>query len=1156
MIELCVSGQLNAVVQEYLMGEFTRSKLSRYHVNWKLAHLHLARSCMCYISICLNHSRIRGRTSSTISPDRGDHLDIMSQPLRDYTLDHGPDHFSYLGPHIESILHDIKVLERDIQTHPRMWDNMCLSANRDMHCTTPCWPTSRHEVALFILVAFSPNSVLRKFLRHTELEPKEGRNPLVCAAYFNKHEHACTLLSRGARLNHRGWDTSGFCQVLPIEVAFQNQHYDLVTLFVTEGSPVPLLVFRMLYHRGYDDKIPSSAMKILLQTDDFAEAVISPLKESFSRPPTLFNHSPLAVINEQDLIDIIQRFIPFRLDALLHIAVERGCVAVAHYLLSIGVPFPSGLLLTLWYSRTENPATSIRFLVENGANTRAHTSNGSSVLHLSLAALKEDEALEIARFLVVHGCDPLEANFRGETPLYIAIRKGYVSVVHYFLSLGAPLPFDLLAILSSRWSNNRPRMIRYFIEHAVTGLPHTSERDSVFRIALAAFGEHDTLETAKLLVDHGHNPLRDNSVGKSLLCSAVKRGHVSVAHFLLTLGARFTSDELILWISRGMEKSARMIRFLVENGFDALVRTTSGDSLLHIAIRDFREDDVLETTRLLVARGCRPLQANSHGETPLRIALEEGHVSVVHYFLSLGVPLPSNLLGTLNFWGTNSARMIRCLIENEMNTLTSTHNRHYVLHQALSNLNEHDALETTKLLVAYGCNPLEANPFGDTPFRTAIQRGHISVVQYLLSLGIPLPSDLIAILDLQGMKKPARMIRFLVENGLEADALDRLLHIILATFGEHDALEVAKLLAAHGCDPLQADCDGHTPLCIAVQRGHISVACYFLSLGAPLPSDLVITPNMPEGARMIRFLVENDFDVLSRAGSEDSLLHIVAENVDEAEVLETMKLLVTRGCNLLQPNSRGKTPVCVAIEWGHVYLASYLLSLDVPLPGDALFIALDGRRLLEDPRGRSKMVHFLVNQGANIFTTRSNGDSVLHGAIMSFSHFPNDDPEVLDVITYLVACGCDPAMGNTHGVTPLHLAVKQGNSMVVKCLLSLNAPLPPDILFTAIENDLRVISTSKMIEVIKVLVAAGCDTRVRDKAGHTPLYAAVIKGHVSVAKYLVTVIDSPPVEEMLSAAALAPANVRSEAKSLANGCLQELLSAVALAPASVRSEAM
>ncbi|KAF8550457.1 ankyrin [Imleria badia] len=239
----------------------------------------------------------------------------------------------------------------------------------------------------------------------------------------------------------------------------------------------------------------------------------------------------------------------------------------------------------------------------------------------------------------------------------------------------------------------------------------------------------------------------------------------------------------------------------------------------------------------------------------------------------------------------------------------------------------------------------------------AIEQGHITVVIYLLSLGIALPSDPVATtLNLRRSKNSARMIRHLVENGANILAHtsggDSILHSVLAAFYEHDALETAKLLVAHGCNPLEINSGGKIPLQvrIAVDRGHVSVACYLLTLGVPLSFGQLtpsISPRMQDSVQMIRVLVKNSFDVLSRTGSGNSLLHVVMDALHEDEVLTTTKLLLVHGCDPFQPNSRGETPIRIAIERGHIFLARYLLSLGIPLPWDALFIALYSR-LLKD----------------------------------------------------------------------------------------------------------------------------------------------------------------------------------------------------------------
>ena len=454
------------------MGEFTRTKLQRFHISRECAHLLVARSCMCYISMCLK----RGQRSvpADISSCTGasskhtDRLHPMSRRLLDYALDDALDHFGYLGSKFESAVPDVTVLAEDIRQHSEIWDNVCIPARWKIS-TKPRWPAARHDLLLYILVAFAPKSFMSAFFRDNALKPKEGTNPLVYAAHFDKDEHARTLLFRGARLHDRGWETSGFRQSLPIEVAFQNRHHAMITHFVEEGSTVPPHIFTDSFFESSRlfDAISSFIARVLVQTDDFAENINNCLSEAARCAITTSNQ--LLVFRdatEQDLITIIRRFLQvadehFTLnsirEAFFCFAVAQGYFSAARYLLTLGTPLPSDVLVRLHHhSGKWKTVHMIQFLVDNGANVLVHTSDRDSVLHAilwapgenlySIVDADEDDILGAVKLLVGYGCNPLEADSRGNTPLRIAVERGHMSVARHLLSLGAPLP-DLLVTL-------------------------------------------------------------------------------------------------------------------------------------------------------------------------------------------------------------------------------------------------------------------------------------------------------------------------------------------------------------------------------------------------------------------------------------------------------------------------------------------------------------------------------------------------------------------------------------------------------------------------------------------------------------------------------------------------------------------------------------
>lgn len=1174
------------------MGEFTRTTLQQYHIHWERAHLQLARSCMCYISICLKHPRKFGGSSgvgcSGFSSERTGRPHPISQPLRDYVLDDSLDHFRHLGSQFDLVLHDIEVLEKDIQQYSGMWDNICLSAARVMHSSTPSWPTSKHDLPLYILVAVAPHSLLSVFLRRTALKPKAGTNPLVYAAYFNKDDHARILLARDNKFNYAGWEPDRYLQVFPIEAALHCNHYDMVTLLVTERSAVPPHLFtRLLVDHNNFEGIPSSVKRMLLQTDDFVEAISDlgnePVSQLLVSLESLMKRQD---IDEGDLIDIVRRLIQVGSDPFggssysnvpLHTAVEQGYISVARHLVSLGAPLPSDIhtMLRSQHFLKQSTAQMIRFLVENGVNALARTRFGDSLLHLAVEQFHEDDALETTKLLVRHGCDPFEVNRHGKTPLYISVKNWNVSVAQYLISLGAPLSPDLLLSTLNRGEqcypvkDNRASMIRCLVENGVDALVHTSSGDSALHIVLMYCCEADALETSKFLVDHGCDPLETNSAGKTPLHLAIEQHHVSVVRYLLSLGAPLPPDVLLLPLSSPkqiwtIENKASMIRFLVES--DANVHACSGfrDSTLHVALRQTHyEDDALKIAKTLVDHGCDPLAANSHGNTPLHIAIKRHHISAVRYLISFGIPLsPSPLLVVLKQLSAYMGReqevsMIRLLVENGVEVSTSD----FPLHIALRSFSDEDyALETTQLLVEHGYNPLEIDSNAQTAFDIAVKHGHVSAARYLLSLGVPLPSDILLNMSDWHNRVP-KMIGLLVQNGANVLARNRtgdsVFHIALTlqSLNDEQALETAKYLVKHGCDPFEPNSDRKTPLLLAVERHYLSLARYLISLGASLGPDLLAILNIKNiymtdknASLIIHFLVDNGADLLAPMVSEDSVLHIALQAFrEENNALEVAKLLVDYGCDPLKTNSDGKTPLHVAVEEGQVSAARYLLSLGVPLSPDMLFVVFQLKEQWRLWYRIPLMLRLLVDNGADVQGCTKDGNSVLHVALQEL----HGEDNALEATKLLVGSGCPPSQPNSHRKTPLHLAVEKGYASVVRYLLSLGAPLPPDILFAVsmrgmgevasiirllVDNGVSAIARTGSgdsllhimlqeyqwsheeeyaLELAKLLVFHGCDPLEANSDGRTPLHIAVEQGHLSIVQYFLSLGVSPSPDLLL-----------------------------------------
>ncbi|KAG9313599.1 ankyrin repeat-containing domain protein [Chiua virens] len=799
-------------VKEYLINTLAGNiELSEYHIPWKRAHFQLAQSCMWYISVYLQQSRQIGNgTSAHIAHDNGHSLDRPS--LLRYVLDYGIHHFGHLETRITAIFREIKALEEVVDQYADVWDTMVYpqtTCNTESHIQT-CWPTSKQDFLLYILVAVAPVAILRTFLR-TPLNVKKGANPLLYAAYFNKRDHAQILLLHGAKLNVQGWRIVEPDQALPIEVALTRRNYSIVDLFVQNGSTVPRHVFtRLLSVDDASAVIPITTANILLRTDEFVETPEAKDESALWRLALVTHPPSLSNIQEQARMNVIKRIVQLGVDPLtsdsqgktpLCMAVQEGHVFAAEYLISVGALATSDLLLAALNSRSssEEKAPMIHCLIKNGANARAvWTETGDNLLHIATArSFDEEDVLETAKLLVLQGCDANAVNFSRWTPLHNAVQRGHLSVAKYLLSHGAHLPPDILTTLELWFLPTKAPMVRYLVENKADVHVRTRSGDSILHIVLRChlqFG-NDAMEIVELLIGRNCDAFQVNSSGETPLCVAVQWGHVSVARFLISHGAPITPDLLFVALtSVRIFVKAPIVRCLVDKGVNARARTQQGDSALHVALRSLNEDDVLEIANLLVKQGCDAFDVNPCGETPFKIAVERGFHSVAQCFLSPSAPSGvSKALAAWSSWrlpDSEKIRMMRLLLESEPDVQARATNGNTIFQVALESLQSHDdALQATKLLVDHNCDPLDASSSGRTPFLVALECGHTSVADFFLSIGIALPDDILfSALSSEKCWNRIRMMDYLITQGARVNVRahngDSLLHVAVISLSD------------------------------------------------------------------------------------------------------------------------------------------------------------------------------------------------------------------------------------------------------------------------------------------------------------------------------------------------------------------------------------
>ena len=324
---------------------------------------------MAYISFCLVEMKECRYQSFNATQQRG--LDLTtsyaSRPLLKYVLSYGFSHLSHLGSGNAGIFKDMETLQVVICRHAWEWDRMCKLVPL-IRSGIP-WPSSEHDLTMYTLVAFASDALFRRFLDRPTLTPREGTNPLVYAARFGKTDRARALILRGANVNHLGLvvdelpagdsdmdnmdvdnsdsddsnsdmdisisDCSDERKTMPIQVAVDHWHAEVLDLLLAQGSTIPDgLLNRVL--RVQPHQFPLYIIRRLLQTAEFVKWAAAPwdnrrLLEAIVEDQEDYEH----IDRGDELMLATRRLVQVGCTETLLVAVEKGCIPVVRTLLSM-----------------------------------------------------------------------------------------------------------------------------------------------------------------------------------------------------------------------------------------------------------------------------------------------------------------------------------------------------------------------------------------------------------------------------------------------------------------------------------------------------------------------------------------------------------------------------------------------------------------------------------------------------------------------------------------------------------------------------------------------------------------------------------------------------------------------------------------------------
>jgi len=478
------------------------------------------------------------------------------------------------------------------------------------------------------------------------------------------------------------------------------------------------------------------------------------------------------------------------------------------------------------------------------------------------------------------------------------------------------------------------------------------------------------------------------------------------------------------------------------------------------------EEHVLPDQKSILAT-----MVNSKKESVLVIAVKAGALEAVDLLLRWGASLESrdNMGRTALHWSVTLGytKIAEHLLAQgaDINALDLENNT--ALHFAIDNNNT----EMVQLLIKQGAKINLRNHQGRNAFN--ISRGELRDLIFLQSVGLSLEeqhefflnifngshrSNLAFIYpfarsDIRLFDKFIKKLDELPDERLKMDTLS-----LLDRYGQNLAhhaailgsLEGLKMLIERHVDINKKSTQGKSPLHKAIIHEHYVVACCLIDRGAVLddsdedghtPLHMAVKTRQP---KMVELLLQNGAGLVARNAAEKNALEIAVE-VGNREVLKlillkmvTLPILVQEDC-LLNVKNRAYPNALLYVAEHDCYLFAALLDKILTFSDDSLknqlLNSLDANRL--------SPAIWAIKQGSNdILKKLLASGMIAENQILNLLHWAL----VLgkeDIATDMIEQGADIQLVNTHGKTPLILAVKANSGNMVNLLLKKGAHLNP-----------------------------------------------------------------------------------------------------------------
>ena len=618
-----------------------------------------------------------------------------------------------------------------------------------------------------------------------------------------------------------------------------------------------------------------------------------------------------------------------------------------------------------------------RLLLSHNANPDILDANQSTPLHLTVPATQR---LEMVKLLLAFKANPALMDIQGNTPLHKAVAQLYApEIVETLIQAGAP-------VNAQNSKGDTPLIICARTEH---------------------------YEYARPLIEANAEIFKMNQAGENALKIALSKGYTAVDNIVLPSNVNQSDDNSnsVLMTAVSLKASPDVLKLILSKGADPNAKNKAQDTALHISVRQ----NYAQQGIVLLDANADIFQYNAVQENPLFLALT-AKPAPLEWFFRPNVITATDANGDSvvhHAARKNLPEGISYLVKKGANIEALNNAGEIPLHTAA----KYDATDAIRYLVSAGSSLNAANKNGDIPLQSAVLNGAFKATQMLLAAGSPVNNQNYSgetALHQASKNNSAMIIQLLTAQGAQTEIQDSRGFTPLITAAANDRYDAASELIKAKAVIDTRDYLGSTPLYHAVSGEYAALIRLFLVNNADIhalnaqelsPFKLSLSKNPQITPEFYTDKLINKPD-----SSGDCVLHIL---VKSGQGQEALAQAIKHGANLDARNSKGDTPLMLALKKGDLNAAEVLIQ-----KGSSLFVSnADTRNPLSaifemDSGARMRLFSATGANSADFL-----GESMLHYAVRENN---------ADVVSELLSLGADRNAHNRKGETPKDIAQAKG----------------------------------------------------------------------------------------------------------------------------------